>query len=186
MAEKRHADVLVIGAGATGAIASLVLGEAGLDIVCLEQGGWVRPEDHPHQARDWEWQSQGIWNSDINIRSGDGDYPVDTDSSQVLMWNAVGGSTNIYGALGRASAYRISARASSTDTRPTGRSVTRTSRLSMTAPTASSASAACTAIRPCRRMAPIPRRSCRSAGRADVWPTPSTVLAGIGGRFRRA
>ena len=50
MAERRHADVLVIGAGATGAIASLVLGEAGLDVVCLEQGGWVQPDDHPHAA----------------------------------------------------------------------------------------------------------------------------------------
>ncbi|MCB2053366.1 MAG: GMC family oxidoreductase [Geminicoccaceae bacterium] len=99
MAERRHADVLVIGAGATGAIASLVLGEAGLDVVCLEQGGWVQPDDHPHYSPDWEWQRQQRWNANINARHGDGDYPVETNSSNVLMWNAIGGSTNVYGAI---------------------------------------------------------------------------------------
>ncbi len=95
----RHADVLVIGAGASGAISSLVLAEAGLDVVCLEQGGWVASEDHPHFSSDWEWQKQKRWHSDINTRQNAADYPVETGSSNVLMWNAVGGSTNIYGAL---------------------------------------------------------------------------------------
>jgi 2-methyl-1,2-propanediol dehydrogenase len=96
---KRHADVLVIGAGATGGITAMVLGEAGLDVVCLEQGGWTAPEDHPHFSRDWEWQKHKRWNANTNIRQNEDDYPVETNSSQVLMWNAVGGSTNIYGAL---------------------------------------------------------------------------------------
>ena len=52
------ADVLIIGAGATGALAALVLARAGLEVVCLEQGGWVEPEDHPHYSADWEWQRQ--------------------------------------------------------------------------------------------------------------------------------
>ena len=40
-AREEPADVLIIGSGATGAIAAKVLGEAGLQVVCLEQGGWV-------------------------------------------------------------------------------------------------------------------------------------------------
>lgn len=98
-AKPAHADVLVIGAGATGGIASLVLAEAGLDVVCLEQGGWTAPEDHPHFSRDWEFQKLKRWNPNTNIRKGEDDYPVETNASNVLMWNAVGGSTNVYGAL---------------------------------------------------------------------------------------
>ena len=33
-------------------------GGAGLKVVCLDQGGWTMPEDHPHFAADWEWQRQ--------------------------------------------------------------------------------------------------------------------------------
>ena len=50
-AREEPADVLIIGSGATGAIAAKVLGEAGLKVVCLEQGGWVEPGDHPHYRR---------------------------------------------------------------------------------------------------------------------------------------
>ena len=54
-----HADVLVIGSGASGAIAGLVLGEAGLKVVCLEQGGWTEPSDHPHFSPDWNGSACG-------------------------------------------------------------------------------------------------------------------------------
>jgi len=94
------ADVLIIGSGATGSIAAKVLGEAGLRVVCLEQGGWVEPKDHPHYSPDWQWQRRSRWNADVNVRKGnEDDFPVRSNSSQVLMWNGVGGSTNVYGAL---------------------------------------------------------------------------------------
>ncbi|MBV9704304.1 MAG: GMC family oxidoreductase [Methylobacteriaceae bacterium] len=94
------ADVLIIGSGATGSIAAMVLGQAGLDVVCLEQGGWVEAQDHPHYHADWQWQRRTRWSSDVNVRQGNtDDFPVRSDSSQVLMWNGVGGSTNVYGAL---------------------------------------------------------------------------------------
>ena len=99
-ARRDIADVLIIGSGATGSIAAKVLGEAGLRVVCLEQGGWVEPRDHPHYSPDWQWQRRLRWSADVNVRQGnEDDFPVHSNSSQVLMWNGVGGSTNVYGAL---------------------------------------------------------------------------------------
>jgi choline dehydrogenase-like flavoprotein len=94
------ADVLIVGSGATGAIAAMVLGQAGLKVVCLEQGGWIEERDHPHASGDWQWQRRTRWSPDVNVRRGNrDDFPVRSNSSQVLMWNGVGGSTNVYGAL---------------------------------------------------------------------------------------
>ena len=59
---------LDLGAGVGGALASLVLARAGLRVVCLEQGGWTRPEDHPHASPDWEWQRATRWSTAPNVR----------------------------------------------------------------------------------------------------------------------
>ena len=89
-------DVVVVGAGVGGAITTMVLAEAGLRVVCLEQGGWIRPTDHPHASPDWEWQRLTRWNTAPNVRRLPADYPIDTDDERTLMWNAVGGSTIVY------------------------------------------------------------------------------------------
>ena len=99
MTRTEPCDVLIIGAGATGSLAATVLARGGLDVVCLEQGSWVEPSDHPHYSSDWTWQRRTNWNSDVNKRRHPDDYPVESDSSQILMWNGVGGSTNVYGAI---------------------------------------------------------------------------------------
>jgi len=99
MKSEHVCDVLIIGAGATGSLAALVLAKAGLDVVCLEQGSWVEAGDHPHFYADWTWQRRTNWNPDVNKRTHPDDFPVDSDSSQILMWNGVGGSTNVYGAI---------------------------------------------------------------------------------------
>ena len=99
MTKSQDCDVLIVGAGATGALAATVLAQGGLDVLCLEQGAWVEPGDHPHYSSDWTWQRRTNWSSDVNKRHHPDDYPVETNSSQVLMWNGVGGSTNVYGAI---------------------------------------------------------------------------------------
>ena len=99
MSKSDHADVLVIGAGASGAINSLVLAQAGLRVVCLDQGGWTEPAQHPHFSDDFVYQRQNRWNPEPSVRRGPDDYPVQGGQSHALMWNGVGGSTNVYAAL---------------------------------------------------------------------------------------
>ena len=48
------ADVLIIGAGASGGAVAWRLAQDGFDVVCLEQGRWQRPEDYPTTRNDWE------------------------------------------------------------------------------------------------------------------------------------
>ncbi len=47
-------DVLIIGAGASGAAFAWSLSQAGISTVCLEQGGWVNPDEYPSVDSDWE------------------------------------------------------------------------------------------------------------------------------------
>jgi choline dehydrogenase-like flavoprotein len=47
-------DVLIIGAGASGAAVAWSLAETKMHILCLEQGGWMNPATYPSTGRDWE------------------------------------------------------------------------------------------------------------------------------------
>lgn len=87
-------DVVVIGSGVGGAITSMILAEKGLKVVCLEQGDWV--DDHPHGDPGWEYRRFTDWALFPNERHRDSDYPLDTRDEKSLMWNGVGGSTNLY------------------------------------------------------------------------------------------
>jgi choline dehydrogenase-like flavoprotein len=94
------ADVLVIGAGASGSVAVKELAEAGFSVVCLEQGDWTPPSSFVGDKPEWELLRQKDWHPNPNVRSGPSDYPVDTSESDVnpLMYSAVGGSTILYAA----------------------------------------------------------------------------------------
>jgi choline dehydrogenase-like flavoprotein len=94
------ADVLIIGAGASGAAVAWSLAETRMRIVCLEQGDWVNPSDYPTNSANWESQGFGPWNIDPNVRGLETDYPINNDDSEcsVVNFNGVGGSTILYGA----------------------------------------------------------------------------------------
>ena len=88
-------DGLVIGAGASGAAFAWSLAEAGIDVMCLEQGGWIDPRAYPSTQDDWEIHKQTDFNPNPNSRDLREDYPVNESGTPIapLMFNAVGGST---------------------------------------------------------------------------------------------
>ena len=92
------ADVLIIGAGASGGAIAWSLAETRMRIVCLEQGDWVKPSEYPSNGRDWEARMQSDFASSPNQRKRPADYPINDNESpiKVLNFNAVGGSTIIY------------------------------------------------------------------------------------------
>ena len=95
MAAHEETDVLIIGAGPGGAGIALKAAKAGMNVVCLEQGPWVKPTDHPHYHDEWELEKQRGWAYDPNVRQLPEDYPV-TGTTTPYMMNNVGGSTVHY------------------------------------------------------------------------------------------
>ena len=91
-------DVLIVGAGASGAAVAYSLAETKMRIVCLEQGGWTNPLADPSTGRDWEARAWGDMSISPNRRGLPADYPVNDSGSpiQVANFNAVGGSTILY------------------------------------------------------------------------------------------
>jgi choline dehydrogenase-like flavoprotein len=91
-------DILVIGSGAAGAVITKRLTDLGAKVMCLEQGGWIKPTDYPSNRPNWETQlRRGAFHFSPNIRRRWEDYPVTETGANppaVLMFNAVGGSTH--------------------------------------------------------------------------------------------
>ena len=94
-----RADVLIVGAGAAGAVAARYLAERDFRVVVLEQGGWVNASDYPGDKPEWELAAAKQWHHDPNVRGLPADYPCEVSGADVapLMFSAVGGSTIHYG-----------------------------------------------------------------------------------------
>ncbi|MCP4385196.1 MAG: GMC family oxidoreductase [Hyphomicrobiales bacterium] len=94
------AEVLIIGAGASGAVAAKHLAEAGVGVVCLEQGPIVDVGEYSGDKPEWELLAQKRWHANPNVRCLESDYPINTSQTDVdpVMYNAVGGSTILYSA----------------------------------------------------------------------------------------
>lgn len=97
---KEPVDVLIIGAGASGAAVAWSLADTRMKILCLEQGDWVNPADYPTTNRDWETRAMGEFSISPNTRKRVTDYPINEDDSpiKVANFNGVGGSTILYAA----------------------------------------------------------------------------------------
>jgi choline dehydrogenase-like flavoprotein len=91
-------DVLIIGAGASGAAVAWSLAETKMRIVCLEQGDWMKPSEYPSSGRDWEARQLSDFNYNPNRRARVTDYPINGAESdiQVANFNGVGGGTVLY------------------------------------------------------------------------------------------
>src|SRR6516164_6099203 len=91
-------DVLIIGAGASGAAVAWSLAETKMHILCLEQGDWMKPSEYPSTARDWEARQLNDFHISSNRRARDTDYPInDADSPiKIANFNGVGGGTVLW------------------------------------------------------------------------------------------
>src|SRR5262245_28192705 len=96
-----HADVLVIGAGASGAVAALRLVEAGLSVVTLEQGDWPDRDSFRGNQPDYEISATRRWSAFPSLRDSPDDYPIDQTETdiKIVNWNGVGGSTVLWQAV---------------------------------------------------------------------------------------
>ena len=160
------ADVLIIGAGASGGVVALRLAEAGFSVVCLEQGGWLDRADYPGNKLDWELKARKDWATSPNIRGLAQDYPIVEDDTPVspLMYNAVGGSTIIFaGAWPRALPSDFRVRSLDGDRRRLADRLLRAAAVLLPDRPPVRRVAACRAIRPIRPTARTRRcRRCRS------------------------
>ena len=93
-------DVLIVGAGASGAAVAWSLAETRMRIVCFEQGDWTNSSEYPSARKDWESQQFGPYNINPNVRGLETDYPINNDESpiNVVNFNGVGGGTILYAA----------------------------------------------------------------------------------------
>jgi choline dehydrogenase-like flavoprotein len=91
-------DVLVIGAGASGAVVASSLAETRMKILCLEQGDWIKSTEFPAHGRDWEARRYADFDISPNRRGRDTDYPINDDNSimKIANFNGVGGGTILF------------------------------------------------------------------------------------------
>ncbi len=93
-------DVLIIGAGASGAAAAWNLADTGMHIMCMEQGDWTKQADYPSNTRDWEIRRGREMAASPNVRQLAADYPINDGESpiSIVNYNGVGGSTILFAA----------------------------------------------------------------------------------------
>jgi choline dehydrogenase-like flavoprotein len=101
MAGPIDANVLIIGAGASGAVAANHLAGEGIEVTCLEQGDWPDEARFVGRRAEQEIVASPRWHPNPNVRLQEQDYPVEISECDVdpMMYNGVGGSTVLWNAL---------------------------------------------------------------------------------------
>ncbi len=91
-------DVLIIGAGASGAAMAWSLADTRMHILCMEQGDWMNPSEYPSTGMDWESRFSSEFSISPNERKRETDYPINEKDSAigVANFNGVGGGTILY------------------------------------------------------------------------------------------
>jgi choline dehydrogenase-like flavoprotein len=81
-------------------VAAKLLAEAGVRVVCLEQGRWVGTSDYPSDRAERELLMAKDWSYSANVRGWPEDYPCEVSEAAIrpIMFNAVGGGTIHFGA----------------------------------------------------------------------------------------
>jgi choline dehydrogenase-like flavoprotein len=100
MSDQEPTDVVIVGAGPSGAVVAEHLARHGLSVVCLEQGDWVSSTSYPSDKPEWELLAMSSWHHDPNVNKRPEDYPLDNSESDMfpVMMAAVGGASIVYGA----------------------------------------------------------------------------------------
>jgi len=91
-------DVVIVGAGASGAAVAWSLADTRMQIVCLDQGGWPNPATFPSAGRDWEARQHSDHSFNPSVRRAAADYPINEEASPIKIanYNGVGGGTVLY------------------------------------------------------------------------------------------
>lgn len=100
MADEQIYDVVIIGAGPSGAVAARSLAQAGLSVIVLEQGEYPDYTLVKNAEPEFELTRDQFFGWYPNRRKAASDYPINDSESDVapLMWNGVGGSSVLYAA----------------------------------------------------------------------------------------
>ena len=86
---KTTTEILIIGAGLSGAVTALQLARSNIKVTCLEQGQWNNREDYPGDKPDFELLSMGPWHANPNVRKSPADYSILDDTSDIkpMLYN---------------------------------------------------------------------------------------------------
>ena len=84
--------VLVIGAGASGAAFAWSIAGAGMRVLCLDQGPWMKQRDYPSNGLDWEERGLAGFATRPNGGGLAADYPCTDQRPDVSppLFNAGG------------------------------------------------------------------------------------------------